>query len=82
MNRAAWACQTVTNWIGYGGFPQQLVIELRGPVVVGYSVWCRCVVNRKDVLDGQYLVGLDIFVENHRGERMARGSAEVVLPTS
>ena len=80
LNRAAWAVQAVTNWMGYDGILLQLDVELRGAVIVSDSLWCRGVVDRREVRDGRHVVGVELFVENQRGDRVAKGSAVVSLP--
>lgn len=79
--RAAWMAQAVTDWMGDAGTVTRFEIHIRGFVVVGDSVWCRGAVAAKEVRGDRHLVRLDLWVENQRGERVAVGFADVVLPT-
>lgn len=78
--RAAWAAQAVTDWMGDAGDMAAFSIEIRGFVVVGDSIWCRGTVAEKYTDNDEHVVRLDVWVENQRTERVAVGSATVRLP--
>lgn len=79
--RAAWAAQAVTDWMGDAGSMAAFSMKIRGFVVVGDSVWCKGKVAKKYVENDRHMVRLDIWVENQRAERVAIGAAEVSLPS-
>jgi hypothetical protein len=55
--------------------------ELRRFNVVGDTTWIKGKVTRTYVEDGRYLVDLDVWAENQRGEVTAPGRATVQLPS-
>jgi acyl dehydratase len=79
--RAAWAAQAVTDWMGDEGQVTAFDLEIRGFLVVGDSAWCKGTVASKYIQDGRHLVRLHIWVENQKGDRVSRGVAEVCLPS-
>lgn len=79
--RAAWAAQVVTDWMGNAGAVVAFSLEIRGFLVIGDSAWCKGTVASKSIDGERHLVQLDIWVENQRGERVSKGTAEVSLPT-
>lgn len=78
--RVAWLGHLVTNWMGNDGFLRRLTAQVRRHNLIGDTTWCRGTVMAKTIVDDQPLVTLDLSAVNQRGETIARGQAEVVLP--
>lgn len=79
--RGSWLCQVVTNWMGDDGFIKKYRNEARRFVLVGDTAWCKGKVVRKYTESGEYLVDLDLWVVDQRGELTMPGSAVVALPS-
>jgi acyl dehydratase len=79
--RMSWLFHVLTNWMGDTGFVTRLYGELRRFNVVGDTTWIKGKVTRTYVEDGRYLVDLDVWAENQRGEVTAPGRATVQLPS-
>jgi len=79
--RISWLGNLITNWMGDDGFLKKLRGELRRFNIVGDTTWLKGKVTRKYVEDGQYLVDIDCWGENQRGEMTMPGTAVVVLPS-
>ena len=73
--------QLITDWIGDGGTLKKIGVRYRAMDAPGSTLYCKGVVTRKYVEDGQHLVGCDIWTENGDGEKTIRGSALVALPS-
>jgi hypothetical protein len=76
--RVAWLGHLVTNWMGNAGFLRRLNAKVLRHNLIGDTTWCRGRVTGK-AADG--LVTLELTGTNQRGETIASGTAEVVLPT-
>ena len=76
--RVAWLGHLVTNWMGDGGFLRRLHAKVLRHNLIGDTTWCRGRVTGK--APGG-VVTLEIDGTNQRGEVIAAGTAEVVLPT-
>ena len=73
--------QFMTDWIGERGALKKLSAQYRGMDVPGAPVYCKGIVKRKHVQDGEHLVECEIWVENAKGERTTPGYAVVALPS-
>jgi hypothetical protein len=78
--RNSWVSQGLTNWMGDDGFLKSLYCEYRRFNVYGDIQFIKGKVTKKSELNGEYLVNLDIWAENQRGEVTAPGKAAVILP--
>jgi acyl dehydratase len=75
--RVAWFGHLVTNWMGDAGFLRRLHVKVLRHNLIGDTTWCRGRVTGKAVGGA---VHLEINGTNQRGEVIAAGTAEVVLP--
>jgi acyl dehydratase len=82
VQRASWAQQAITNWVGDHGTLLAFSLEIRGFVIVGDAVWCKALVKDKRIEDSAHVLDLQVWVENQRGERVAVGTAVVELPAT
>ena len=78
--RNSWVSQGITNWMGDDGFLKSLYCEYRRFNVYGDIQFIKGKVTKKYELNGEYLVDLDAWAENQRGEVTAPGKATVILP--
>ena len=76
--RVAWLGHLVTNWMGDRGFLRRLHARVLRHNLIGDTTWCRGRVTGK-APGGVVTLALD--GTNQRGEVIADGTAEVVLPT-
>jgi acyl dehydratase len=76
--RVAWLGHVVTNWMGNAGFLRRLNVMVLRHNLIGDTTWCRGRVTAK--APGG-VVSLALDGTNQRGEVIASGVAEVVLPT-
>jgi acyl dehydratase len=79
--RISWLCNLITNWMGDDAFLKRLRAELRQFNVVGDTAWLKGKVAKKYVEDTRYLVDIDCWAENQRGEIIMPGTATVILPS-
>lgn len=79
VDRVCWIGHLITNWMGDDGALRKLYVEVRRPNLFGDVTWCKGKVVKKYEQDGHYLVDLDVWAENHRGEITAPGKATVEL---
>lgn len=79
--RISWLGNLITNWMGDDGFLKRLRAELRGFNMVGDTTWLKGRVVKKYEKDGEFLVDIDCWGENQRGEVTMPGTATVKLPT-
>src|SRR5215467_14073642 len=75
--RVAWLGHLVTNWMGNAGFLRRLNARVLRHNLIGDTTWCRGRVTGKSAGG---LVTLALDGTNQRGEVIASGMAEVVLP--
>lgn len=80
--RISWLSSLVTNWIGDHGFLEELYVEIRGFNLIGDLSRGKGVVTsvEEPTGDGTGRVKLDVWIENQRGDRTAKGWAVVRLP--
>ena len=79
--RICWLGHLLTNWMGDDGVLKRLYAEVRRFNIVGDTTWCKGSVTEKYIKDGEYLVDIECFGENQRGEITMRGKATVALPS-
>lgn len=79
--RVTWMAQVVTNWMGDDGFLKKLYCQIRLPNTVTDTTWVRGRVGRKYVAGSEYLVDLELWGENQRGQRNTLAWATASLPT-
>lgn len=79
--RISWMAHLLTNWMGDDGRLKKLSVQLRRPIIVGDTTWCKAKVVNKLVQNGEHLVELEIWGENQRGEITTPGQATVRLPS-
>jgi acyl dehydratase len=77
--RISWLDNLITNWMGDLGFLRRLDVRLVRPNLHGDTTWAKGRVTGKRQENGQFLVDLDVWCENQRGEVTATGSAVVAL---
>ena len=75
--RVAWLGHVVTNWMGNAGFLRRLNVMVLRHNLIGDTTWCRGRVTGKSAGG---VVSLALDGTNQRGEVIASGMAEVVLP--
>lgn len=80
LGRLGWMCQSITDWMGDEGVLRMIDVEYRGFLYLGDVTWCSGKVVRKYEEDGKALVDLEVWTDNHLGERTTRGKATVELP--
>ena len=73
--------QLVTDWIGADGSLKKLSARYRGMDVPAKPLYCKGVVTKKYVEDGERLAQCDLWIENDEGEKNTPGSALVALPS-
>ncbi|WP_141005183.1 FAS1-like dehydratase domain-containing protein [Nocardioides humi] len=80
--RISWLSTLVTNWAGDHGFLEELYCEIRGFNLIGDLSRGRGVVTEVSPPDegGSGRVRLDVWIENQRGDKTAKGFAVVRLP--
>ena len=79
--RVCWLIQNATDWMGDDGILKKLVTQVRHPNLVGDTNTIKGTVNRKYEENGEFLVDLDMAVENQSGEASAFTTATVALPS-
>ena len=75
----AWFGQIITDWIGLSGQLKELSIQYRGMDIPGSPLTIQGKILRKWVDNGQYLVEVELWLENFNGERTTKGSAKFSL---
>ena len=73
--------QLMTDWIGEHGTLKKLSAQYRGMDFPGAPVYCKGVVKKRSVQDGENLVECEIWLENARGERTTSGYSVAALPS-
>jgi acyl dehydratase len=79
--RTAWMTHVITNWMGDDGWLRMLDNQVRRFVYVGDTVWARGKVSGKEIVNGEAIAELEVWVEDQRGRVTAPGRAEVLLPS-
>jgi acyl dehydratase len=78
--RVSWLGHVATDWMGDAGQLRRLRIEVRRHNLVGDLTTCSGRVAAKE-LDGERgIVTCQLSAANHRGERIAEGTATIELP--
>jgi acyl dehydratase len=81
FQRVCWLGHLITNWMSDFGFLRKLEARLKGMVQFGDTLWCEGKVAGKRKEAGKYLVDLELFCRNQRGEITTTGKAVVELPS-
>lgn len=71
--------QMLTDWIGDDGDIATLEWSVRGSAAINEPLSCKGTVTSMQSSGDDQLVTLEIWAENHRGEKIAPGNAEVRL---
>ena len=79
--RISWLDNVVTNWMGDDGFLKNQNGTLKRFNIVGDTHWMKGKVTKKYIVNGEYLVDIECWGENQRGEITLPGSATVRLPS-
>ncbi|MFC1919751.1 MaoC family dehydratase N-terminal domain-containing protein [Chloroflexota bacterium] len=79
--RMSWLGHLLTNWVGDEGFVRRMNGQLRLFNVVGDTTWCKGKVTGKRVESDEFLVDIECWGENQRGETTMPGTATVSLPS-
>jgi acyl dehydratase len=80
--RIAWMVQTATNWMGDNAFLKSLSTRLTAFVMMGDTIWCSGRVESKEKIEGSTRVVIALSATNQRGEIVATGTAEILLPNA
>lgn len=80
--RISWLSTLVTNWAGDHGFLEELYCEIRGFNLIGDLSRGQGEVTsvQPPDQDGRGRVRLDVWIENQRGDKTAKGWAVIRLP--
>ena len=78
---ASFITQMLTDWVGEKGSLRKVSVSYRGNAFPGKPYTCKGKVIKKYVENGENLVDLEIWGENHEGKLITPGSATVVLPS-
>ena len=73
--------QIMTEWIGEHGTLKKLSAQYRGMDVPGTPIYCKGVVTKKHVQDGENIVECEIWLENDKGDKTTPGYAVAALPS-
>ena len=79
--KLAYIANALTDWAGDGGWIRKLYVEYRKMDVVNKTITAKAKVTKKFEQDGQYLVDLEVWVENEDGEVTTPGRATLRLPS-
>lgn len=80
--RVSWFAHLITNWMGDGGFLKRLAVNLRQPVIIGDTVWCKGKVVGKSQEGDEHVVECELWGDDQRGATVSQGRATVVLPNN
>ena len=75
--KAAYLGQMLTDWIGLEGIVKKYNVRYRGMDFPDQDLTCKGKVTKKYAQDNEYLIELDIWTENPKGEKTITGSAVV-----
>lgn len=79
--RIAYLAQLVTDWIGEAGTLRRIAARQKAFDMPDHPLTAKGVVTRKYVEGSDYMLDLDVWIENEHGERTCTGSATVLLPS-
>lgn len=79
--RIPWFGALLTRWAGPNAFVTKISQRNEEWVLVGFKVICSGRVRRKSIVDGRYLVDLDIACHSELGFRTNSGTAQVEFET-
>ena len=72
--------QLLNDWVGDDGRIKKFGCQYRGMDEPNQEIVCRGVVTKKYQEGAQNLVELDVWTENHKGQKTTPGTAVVTLP--
>ena len=72
-------CHSITNWMGDDGFLKRLDCQARHINLVGNTNWINGHVVKKYIEDGEYLVDLELKMEDQDGNLIIPATATVRL---
>ncbi len=79
--RVTWFASLCSNWMGDDGFLKRLYVEVRRFNLLGDTTHCYGRVVDKRQEGDEYLVDIDLWSKDQRGEQSCQGSATVGLPS-
>jgi len=79
LERAAWCCHLITNWMGDDGHLRKISVQYRKFNYMGDVTWLKGKVSERLQDKGKKLVRIQIVADNQRGEITTKGEAEVEL---
>ena len=79
--RICWLGHLVTNWAGDDGFIKRLNGEIRLFNMVGDTTWLKGQVVKRYTEGADYVVDVNCYAENQRGEKTLIGSSSIALPS-
>ena len=79
--RLNWLTQMLMHWIGDHGMLRGIDMQFRGFHWQGDVIRLYGHVTDKEIVDGKYLVNLDIETRSHRDDVTTKGTAVVQLPS-
>lgn len=71
--------ELVSNWLGHGGRIRSISCQYRGMDTPGNEIVVRGVVSKKEEVDGEKVVRVDVWTENADGKKTTPGKATVVF---
>lgn len=80
-NRLGWMSQVVTDWAGDAAELVDLEVRALIPNIMGDTLWCTGKVSRKRAENGRHIVDIELWADNQLGNRSAKGTASVVVPS-
>jgi hypothetical protein len=75
--RIQWFGAMLTRWAGPNAFVTRIVQRNEDWVLIGFKIICTGRVTRKSIVDGRYLVDLEIACHSELGFRTNSGTAQV-----
>jgi len=81
MMTMGYVARMLTDWLPDPTHLKRLKVEFRGMVFPGDTVTCKGKIVDKYQKNGKNYVKLEVWAENQRGEKVAIGEAEAVLPS-
>lgn len=79
--KSAWLGQLLGDWVGERGTIKKFNCSYRGMDVPGDTLTCKGKITKKYIEGDAYLLELDIWIENGKGENTTPGTALVALPS-
>lgn len=79
--RVCWLGHLLTSWMGDAGFLKRLYAEIRRFNIIGDTTWLKGKVTEKYIKGSEFIVEVECWAENQRGEITMPGKATVSLPS-